>query len=638
MVGYHLNNKCLCKITSLYNNTNHHRIIVIQMEQEISRYLIHKLISKQGIIHLQQSMNLLDRLKCQLVRNNLKMQTHQTTQRQKNIATSIREMKNKSMSEIDYYNQIKGTVNQNIKNSDLSSSMAQVLNIHNNSAQTGNLNVKQQHKQVKKQMIALNQSQPYIAPFVDKSKNISDYSNLRQQAPSAATTVVDYQSFDVVNKTDHKRSQSTSQYYKEDQNSVEYNESHMNPNDSLKSFLQIGQNSSQVLGQNFSIEMGKAKPKILKNLNALYQVFIPNKKQSASSIRKSEIKHAKNRSMDITNPQYYITFNKDSNNGNQNFINQSAVINNINKEIEGNLNNNQNNQGKIIGGKSRQIPMINQSNSVNNSNKLISQFDTQVGNFPLSCNEAMSSPQKTNINQQSQINLNDYPLYTNNISQFNQRTLKRNKSRENHMTSVSQYQTKDNWQQQQQHLSQVFWQSSSQQQSQSNIIQSTNSTSNISYSQYNNQSPQIIPPKKQSRFLDNQTHLPEITQNIQFNTNMSQEYLALPTENNYGLLNNGTQQIVNNSNLNGQNNNYATTFGSSHKKVNSINNESLTPYENDNKIQSTATFSQLLYSEKLLNEKGSIVQDTPRIGSDSLQLEQLLKQRSLQSNQSLNAI
>jgi len=48
--------------------------------------------------------------------------------------------------------------------------------------------------------------------------------------------------------------------------------------------------------------MGKAKPKILKNLNALYQVFIPNKKSTASSIRKTEMKHMKNRSMDITNP------------------------------------------------------------------------------------------------------------------------------------------------------------------------------------------------------------------------------------------------------------------------------------------------------------------------------------------------
>lgn len=127
----------------------------------------------------------------------------------------------------------------------------------------------------------------------------------------------------------------------------------MNPNDSLKSFLQIGQNSSQVLGQNFSIEMGKAKPKILKNLNALYQVFIPNKKSTASSIRKTEMKHMKNRSMDITNPQYYITFNKDSNNGNQKFINQNAMINNINKEIEVNLQQNNITNGKVLGTKSR---------------------------------------------------------------------------------------------------------------------------------------------------------------------------------------------------------------------------------------------------------------------------------------------
>lgn len=57
-----------------------------------------------------------------------------------------------------------------------------------------------------------------------------------------------------------------------------------------------------MLASNFQIEMGKAKPKILKNLNALYQVFIPSKKSSTSTIRKSMIKHIKNKSMDSTNP------------------------------------------------------------------------------------------------------------------------------------------------------------------------------------------------------------------------------------------------------------------------------------------------------------------------------------------------
>ena len=42
---------------------------------------------------------------------------------------------------------------------------------------------------------------------------------------------------------------------------------------------------------------------------------------------------------------------------------------------------------------------------------------------------------------------------------------------------------------------------------------------------------------------------------------------------------------------NNQNNNYSTTFGSSHKKINSLGGDSLIPYENDAKIQSTATFS-----------------------------------------------
>ena len=35
----------------------------------------------------------------------------------------------------------------------------------------------------------------------------------------------------------------------------------------------------------FSIEMGKAKPKIIKNVNALYKVFIP--KQSQQTLRKN---------------------------------------------------------------------------------------------------------------------------------------------------------------------------------------------------------------------------------------------------------------------------------------------------------------------------------------------------------------
>ena len=60
--------------------------------------------------------------------------------------------------------------------------------------------------------------------------------------------------------------------------------------------------------------MGKAKPKILKNLNSLYQVFIPNRKPTKSSQKKQDInmRHVKNRSMDTTNPTYYVTFNKDS--------------------------------------------------------------------------------------------------------------------------------------------------------------------------------------------------------------------------------------------------------------------------------------------------------------------------------------
>jgi hypothetical protein len=56
--------------------------------------------------------------------------------------------------------------------------------------------------------------------------------------------------------------------------------------------------------------MGKAKPKMIKNLSSLYQVFMPNNKRSLS--RKKDL-IPKNKSTDETKPEYYVTFNKDKN-------------------------------------------------------------------------------------------------------------------------------------------------------------------------------------------------------------------------------------------------------------------------------------------------------------------------------------
>jgi hypothetical protein len=41
------------------------------------------------------------------------------------------------------------------------------------------------------------------------------------------------------------------------------------------------------MGSKFQVEMGRAKPKMIKNLSALYQVFMPNKR--STSIKKETI-------------------------------------------------------------------------------------------------------------------------------------------------------------------------------------------------------------------------------------------------------------------------------------------------------------------------------------------------------------
>ena len=113
--------------------------------------------------------------------------------------------------------------------------------------------------------------------------------------------------------------------------------------------MNAGDKSSTALGiGQFSIEMGKAKPKILKNLNSLYQVFIPKKKTSQESFRSNELlKLNKNRSMDTTNPQYYVTFNKDSNADSKHLANIKSHINEkdksqiINKEASKSRQHNQ---------------------------------------------------------------------------------------------------------------------------------------------------------------------------------------------------------------------------------------------------------------------------------------------------------
>jgi hypothetical protein len=60
---------------------------------------------------------------------------------------------------------------------------------------------------------------------------------------------------------------------------------------------------------NFTIEMKQAKPKMLKNFNSLYQIFMPSRKSKkrGSTIVISE--QEKNKSMDYINPSYYVTFN-----------------------------------------------------------------------------------------------------------------------------------------------------------------------------------------------------------------------------------------------------------------------------------------------------------------------------------------